>query len=151
MSLTGFDTDGDTLTLGYRGAEPVTLTRRRRLRRRGIEAAVERLTGKDVTVAGGATTSPGSSRPELPGAVASPTTTGFKVIFAGDPDPTPRQRPEDMAALVVTAVGRRDRHVGETAQGGAAGNGGAEVTSDNHAPVVKAPANRTSRCRRRSR
>ena len=52
VSLTGFDTAGDTLTIDYPGStgDPVTLTRGATYTAADIEAAVEELTGEDVTV-----------------------------------------------------------------------------------------------------
>ncbi len=52
VSLTGFDTDGDTITLDYPGAAagPVTLTRGTTYTAANLEAAIEDLTGKDVTI-----------------------------------------------------------------------------------------------------
>ena len=66
------------------------------------------------------------------------------MIFAADPDPdTERQRPPRHGAADgdQRLAGRQRGSVGETAQGGPAGNQGHEVNpTDNHAPVVTAPA-----------
>ena len=51
VSLRGFDTDGETVRIGWPGKAPITLTRGVDYDAAGIEAAVESLTGEDVTVA----------------------------------------------------------------------------------------------------
>ena len=66
MSLTGFDTAGDTITLDYPGAataDPVTPDARgSTYTAANLEDAVEKLTGEDVTSRSGATTrTPGST------------------------------------------------------------------------------------------
>ena len=145
VSLTGFDADGESITLGYGDATPVTLTRGVDYDAAGIEAAVEALTGVDVTVAGWGY-DPNDSFEDYPAPLTEPDDTGFTVIFADGPDPDEAASDRlDMAPLTLTSaspgVGGK---VGETAQGGPAGNGGHEVnTTGNHAPVVTAPATRT--------
>jgi len=148
VSLSGFDTDGDSITLGYPGS-PLTFT----LVRGGvgptgytaanIETAIEALTGEDVTVTGWAY-DPYSGGETYPAPLTAPDDTGFQVIFAGDADPyTADSDRTDLHALLATAVGA-SATVAETAKGGAPGNEGFEVdTTGNHAPVVTAPASRT--------
>ena len=53
VSLTGFDAAGDTITLDYPGAaaDPVTLTFGSTYTAANLEAAIEELTGEDVTIA----------------------------------------------------------------------------------------------------
>ncbi|GAB6985408.1 reprolysin-like metallopeptidase [Nocardioides pyridinolyticus] len=145
VSLTGFDTDGESISLGYGDAAPVTLTRGEDYDAAGIEAAVEQLTAVDVTVAGWGYDA-NDSFETFPAPLTEPDDTGFTVIFAGDPDPATEASDRlDMASLTVTGGSAGvSGVVGETAQGGPNGNGGHEVaTTDNHAPVVTAPATRT--------
>ncbi|WP_085871092.1 MULTISPECIES: M12 family metallo-peptidase [unclassified Nocardioides] len=153
VAFTGFDTDGDTVTIDYPGATTpaVTLTRGgagdTAYNAANIEAAVEALTGADVTVAGwGYDPYAGIySSPEVyPAELTAPDDAGFQVMFAGDPDPyTADSDRADMHALKVTATPGVTVNVGETAKGGPADNAGAAHTTGNHAPVVRAPANKT--------
>ena len=115
--------------------------------RRGLEDAVEELTGKDVTV-GKWGYDPYAGiyfDPEVyPAPLGEPDDSGFQVMFAGDPDPyTDGQRPPDMHALIVTPSAGVTVNVGETAKGGPSDNAGDSHRTGNHAPVVTAPANRT--------
>jgi hypothetical protein len=145
VSLEGFDSLGDTITLGYRDQAPVTLTLGTDYDAAGVEAAVEQLTGKDVTVAGWGY-DPFASYVDYPAPLTAPDDTGFQVSFAGDaaPDTTDSDF-EDMAPLTVSSASPGvSGFVGETARGGRARNQGFEVVlTDNHAPRVKAPADRT--------
>jgi hypothetical protein len=150
VALTGFDANGETVTIDYPGAPvpAVTLTRGTTYTAAGVEDAVEALTGEDVTVAGwGYDPYAGIySDPEVyPAALTDPDDSGFQVMFAGDPDPyTDDSDRADMDDLVVTASSGVVVNVGETAKGGPAGNAGFEINpSSNHIPVVKAPANKT--------
>ena len=92
VSLTGFSTDGDSITLDYPGstADPVTLTRGSTYTAANLEAAIESLTGENVTVAkwGYDPYAGIYSDPEVyPAPLGTPDDTGFQVMFAGDPDP----------------------------------------------------------------
>ena len=148
VSLSGFDTDGDAITLGYPGS-PLTFT----LTRGGVgtaaytaanlETAILALTGEKVTVVGWGY-DPYSGGETYPAPLTAPDDTGFQVIFAGEADPlTADSDRADMADLLVTGSGA-SAAVGETAKGGTPGNRGFEVNpTGNHAPVVTAPAART--------
>lgn len=144
VSLRGFDTDGEAITLGYDGSAPVTLTRGVDYDADGIEAAVEQVTGTDVTIArwgwdAGDTFEPG------PAPLGQPDDGGFTVIFAAgrDPDTAASDR-LDMAPLDVTsATSGVAAQVGETVRGGAPTNGGEVTTTANQPPVVTAPEPRT--------
>jgi hypothetical protein len=147
VSLRGFDTDGDKISLRYGngGGAPVVLTRGTDYNRAGIEAAVEQLTGKDVTIAGWSY-DPFGSYTDYPATLTDPDDTGFQVIFAGDPAPdTTDSDFQNVDSLQVTSTTPGvDGFVGETAKGGVADNEGSQVvTTTNHAPKVKAPANKT--------
>ena len=152
VSLTGFDTDADAITIGYPGAAgSVTLKRggtgATAYTAANLEKAVEDLTGADVTVAGWGYDPYAEIFTEggdYPATLSRPSDAGFQVMFAGDADPyTEASDRVDMRELTVTATGAT-AHVGETAKGGAPGNQGFEVhPTDNHAPKVTAPADRT--------
>ena len=148
VSLSGFDTNGDTVTIGYPGSPlpPVTLTRGTTYTADGIEAAVTALTGEDVTVAGwGYDYYDGA---DYPAPLTAPDDAGFEVIFAtgaqaGDPY-TPDSDHLDMADLTVAGSSGVTTDVGEVARGGDPDNTGFQINpSDNHAPVVKAGSDRT--------
>ena len=149
VSLTGFDTAGDSLTLDYPGAEtdPVTLTFGSTYDAAALEAAVEGLTGADVTIAkwGYDPYAGIYSDPFVyPAPLGRPDEAGFQVIFAGKPDPyTADSDRKDMHALVVRASDGVTARVGETAQGGPADNSGDTHRTGNRAPRVEAPASRT--------
>lgn len=146
VSLTGFDTDGESIRIGYPGGgAPVTLTRGSTYDAAHIEAAVEELTGANVTVVGWGY-DPYSGGETYPAPLTEPDDTGFQVIFAGDADPyTEDSDRDDMDALAVTSTDAGvSAHVGETAQGGEPGNHGFTINpTDNHNPVVTAPRTRT--------
>ncbi|WP_122817425.1 M12 family metallo-peptidase [Nocardioides pantholopis] len=153
VSLTGFDTDGESITLDYPGPTPsVTLVRGgtgpTAYNRGNLEAAIESLTGEDVTVAGWGY-DPYSEiyeeGGEIPADLTEPDDSGFQVMFAGDADPyTEDSDRTDMASLLVgtTSPGVTAR-VGETARGGEVRNTGFDVnTTGNRAPRVRAPGDR---------
>lgn len=144
VSLRGFGADGDTIALGYDGSAPVTLTRGVDYDADGIEAAVEQVTGTDVTIArwgwdAGDTLEPG------PAPLGEPDDGGFTVVFADGPDTANAASDRvDMTALDVTSITPGvTAEVGESVRGGAPTNGGEVVTTANQAPVVTAPAPRT--------
>jgi hypothetical protein len=142
VSLRGFDANGETIEIGYPGATSrVTLTRGVNYDAAGVEAAVEQVTGTDVTIGAW-----GYAFDDIPGPSDDPDDTGFTVTFAGDPDPdTSDSDFEDMRSLTVESSSAGvSGSVSETAQGGPAGNQGDEIDlTDNHAPVVTAPPART--------
>jgi hypothetical protein len=154
VSLTGFDTDGESITLDYPGPTPsVTLVRGgtgpTAYNRANLEAAIERLTGRDVTVAGWGY-DPYSEiyddNGDFPADLTEPDDTGFQVMFAGDADPyTQASDRANMEALLVgTSSPGVTARVGETARGGETHNTGFDVnTAANRAPTVRAPAGRT--------
>ncbi len=146
VSLTGFDTDGESIRIGYPGGgAPVTLTRGSTYNAAAIEAAVESLTGKNVTITGWGY-DPYSSSDAYPAPLTAPDDTGFQVIFAGDADPyTEDSDRVDMGDLQVSSTSAGvETYVGETAQGGDPGNHGFVINpTTNHDPVVEAPATRT--------
>jgi hypothetical protein len=145
VSLRGFDTDGEQVTLDFPGSAgpPITLTRGTTYDAPGIEAAVETLTGRDVTIARWGY-DPFGDPFDLVAPLTAPDDTGFQVIFAGSPAPEVYGGGGDLAALEVSSpsVGVTG-FVGETAKGGTADNGGVAVLTRNHAPKARAPKDRT--------
>jgi hypothetical protein len=144
VSLRGFDTDGESIDLDYPGPTgPVTLTRGTTYTAAGIEAAVESLTGRNVTVTGWGY-DPYGDPIELLAPLTAPDDTGFQVIFSGSPDPEVYGGAGDAAALEVSSGSAGvSGFVGETAKGGTADNGGVTVETRNRAPKAKAPEDRT--------
>ena len=87
VSLRGFDTDGEQVRLDFPGPSgPITLTRGSDYDAANLEAAVETLTGRNVTIAGWGY-DPYGDPIELIAPLTAPDDTGFQVIFAGSPDP----------------------------------------------------------------
>ncbi|WP_395690814.1 M12 family metallo-peptidase [Nocardioides sp.] len=154
VSLMGFDTDGDTLTIGYPGTDQTfTLERggsgETAYTNANVEHAVETLTGEDVTVAGWGYDPYSEIYNDPPNNhYPAPLTTvddgGFQVMFAGDADPyTSDSDRQAMHNIKVTPSDGVTAHVGETAKGGPADNQGRHSRTGNHSPVVRAPADRT--------
>jgi hypothetical protein len=139
VSLRGF-TNGKQITLDFEGADnPVTLTRGPNYTRAKVEAALEMLTGMNVSVAGW-----GYDYLNDPRAPLNPDSTGFQVTFARSLNPEARGVHTDQPNLTITdASPDVSWIVGETAKGGPAGNRGSRTVSTNTAPVVRAPANKT--------
>ena len=153
VSLRGFDADGESITLGYQGQTPITLTRGVDYDAAGIEAAVETLTGTDVLVAGWGY-DPYGGFSDFPAPLTTPDSTGFQVIFATSARPGTAQSDRlDMAPLTVTSTSAGvSGTVGETARGGPAGNAGdATETVELRARRQGAAAAGPSRCAPRSR
>ncbi|MEU1602971.1 M12 family metallo-peptidase [Micromonospora matsumotoense] len=127
VSLSGFDTDGDSFTISYAGQTSVPVVRGGNYTAAGIKAAIEAITGWPA----GATVSVTAF-----GGLGAPNDTGFQVTFGGGP----------LAGVDVSSLGLTDTvgmtgFVGETARGGAAGNGGfVTAQTGNRAPVVTVPA-----------
>jgi hypothetical protein len=145
VSLRGFDTDGEQVTLDFPGSAgpAITLARGTTYDAAGIEAAVETLTGRDVTIAGWGY-DPFGDPFDLIAPLTAPDDTGFQVIFAGSPDPEVYGGGGDLAALEVSSPSAGvSGFVGETAKGGTADNGGVTVLTRNRAPKARAPKNRT--------
>ena len=145
VSLRGFDSNGESVTLDFPGAaEPVTLTRGTNYNADGIAAAVESLTGENVTIAQWGY-DPFGDRSVYPAPIKPPNGTGFQVIFANSPKPDVGGTHADLPSLVVTSSDPGvSGFVGETAKGGPADNRGNQVvTTANHAPTVHAHQSRT--------
>lgn len=143
VSLTDFG-PGDTLTLGFNGAtgnlafsdyNPAN-----------VEALVEDITGKDVSIADWGY-DPFFNYPSTPPEPGDFDATGFQVIFAPTPipdDPAAAEFGTVVEPLLTVGGSGVTGFVGETAEGGVVKNGGNEkVVTANHAPTAKAPANKT--------
>ncbi len=142
VSLRGFDTDGETIALDFPGSTgAITLTRGTDYTTAGVEAAVETLTGEDVSIARwGFDEFSGNPAP------GSPNDTGFQVIFNDEPTILGADETDvDLPSLEVSSSSAGvSGFVGETAQGGPAFNAGSTTQeTSNHAPNVIAPADKT--------
>jgi hypothetical protein len=128
VSLTGFDTNGDSFTVGYNGFDSAPIVRGSNYTTAGIKAAIEGITGWPA----GATVTVAAF-----GGAGVLTDDGFQVTFNGGPVAT-----TNITALALTNPAGTSGFVGETAKGGPIDNGGSQVVeTGNHAPVVTvAPA-----------
>src|SRR4051812_31277142 len=126
VSLTGFDTNGDSFTLGYGRATTVPIVRGGNYTIAGITAALQAIMPAGTTV----TVQPWAGRDEGP-----LLNVGFQVEFGGT------FAGLDLESLVVTGTGASGS-VGELVKGGPVQNRGFLITpTGNHAPeVTTAPA-----------
>ncbi|MDG4789471.1 M12 family metallo-peptidase [Micromonospora sp. WMMD1102] len=130
VSLRGFDTDGDSFTLTFGGAESAPIVRGGNYTAAGIRAAIEGIPGWPA----GATVTVGPF-----GGTSTLDDTGFQVTFSGGPVAA-----VNVGALAVSGTSGADGFVGETVKGGPIDNGGWRVEqTGNSAPVVTAPASYT--------
>ena len=128
VTLEGFDTNGDTVTLTYPGHGSETLTRGSAgYTVAGVTTAMQRLTGFTPRVQrydGGVTL----------------TDDGFQLTF----NAASGAGGQDVPRLGIGATtGGVTAFVGVQVQGGPEGNGGAVSSTGNHAPIVTAPADKT--------
>ena len=87
VSLRGFDTNGEQISLDYPGpAGPIVLTRGTTYNAAGIEAAVETLTGRNVTITQWGY-DPYGDYVQLIAPVRPVDDTGFQVVFGADRGP----------------------------------------------------------------
>jgi hypothetical protein len=144
VSLRGFDTNGEQISLDYPGPSgPIVLQRGTTYNAAGVEAAVETLTGRNVTVAQWGYDAYGDYV-QLIAPILPVDDTGFQVIFSGSPDPEVYGGAGDAPSLTVSSPSTGvSGFVGETAKGGVADNRGRAVATRNHAPRAKAPKDRT--------
>jgi hypothetical protein len=142
VSLSGFDTDGDTVTLSL-GEQSTTLTRGTGYTRAAVQAAVSDLVGSDVRVARwdyDPYLGQVSSAAAAPG---QPSDAGFQIVYAASLEPDVGGGREDRPELVATGGPGVQAKVVEVARGGPARNGGEATASGNSRPVVEAPARKT--------
>lgn len=143
VSLTEAFGAGDSLVLGFDGE--TTTVPFAAYNAAGLDAAIEELTGRDVSIAQW-----GFDEFGYTPAVGTPDARGFQVIFNDEPSIIPGETTvlEDVDQLSVEPGGV-DGFVGETSRGGPAQNDGVPLNAedtgvaDNTAPVVKAPADKT--------
>ena len=141
VSLRNFDTNGETITLTY-GSNSATITRGTDYTNAGVEAAVESITGTNVTVTPWGYDEVFDSDEDGNPIVDPIDDTGFQVIFnetASVFDPAPSD--VDLPSLGVSGSSDVTGFVGETARGGLSQNDGVPVpqtsnVADNSAPVV---------------
>lgn len=152
VSLRDFDTDGETITLTYQGAS-ATVTRGTDYTNAGVEAAVETITGQDVTVTPWGYDEVFDSDNAGNPIVDPIDDTGFQVIFNDEATVFEAEPTDvDLPSLAVSGSGDVTGFVGETAQGGPSENDGVDLyddpdvdeqVADNAAPVVTPPAAKT--------
>ncbi|WP_367649981.1 reprolysin-like metallopeptidase [Nocardioides sp. zg-1230] len=149
VSLRDFDTDGETITLSYEG-DTATLTRGVDYTNAGVEAAVESITGRDVSIAQWGFDEVFNSDDDGNPVVSPITDVGFQVIFNEEPVAFTVGGADDVDLPSLGVVGSGDvtGFVGETERGGPASTNGidlprTEEITDNRAPVVDAPDPKT--------
>ncbi len=148
VSLRNFDANGETITLTYQG-NSATITRGTNYTNAGVEAAIESITGKNVTVAPWGYDEVFDSDEDGNPIVDPIDDTGFQVIFNDTASVfTPDASDIDLPSLAVSGSSDVTGFVGETARGGPSQNDGVPVpqtsnVATNAAPVVKAPTDRT--------
>jgi hypothetical protein len=135
VSLSGFDADGDTVTLALDG-RTTTLVRGASYTRAAVRRAISTLVGTDVSIAGWGF-DPAMGR--FASAAGQPSDAGFQIVYAPSlsssrgvervdrPEPTILGGPGVSASLVSVAQGGPARNTGETAASG------------NSRPAVSAP------------
>lgn len=149
VSLRDFDTDGETITLSYEG-DTATLTRGTDYTNAGVEAAVESITGRDVSIAQWGFDEVFNSDDDGNPVVSPITDVGFQVIFNEEPVAFTVGGADDvdLPSLGVVGSGGVTGFVGETERGGPASTNGiddpeASEVADNRAPVVTPPEPKT--------
>lgn len=143
VSLTEAFGAGDSLVLGFDGS--TTTVPFASYNTAGLDAAIEGLTGRSVSIAQW-----GFDEFGYTPVVGTPDARGFQVIFNDQPSIIAGAGDvlEDVDQLTVEAGGVAG-FAGETSRGGPAQNDGVQLRpddtglADNTAPVVKVPANKT--------
>lgn len=126
ITLAGFDTDGDSVTLTYPGRDPVVITRGASYTNLQVTSKMATLTGKQPRVAG------------YDGGV-SLNDGGFQLTFGAGSSAMGTDVPR---IGIGTTTGGVTAYVGVQQQGGPEGNQGTAAATGNHAPAVTAPADR---------
>ena len=142
VSLSGFDADGDTVTLSL-GEQSTTLTRGSGYTRAAVQSAVSDLVGSDVRIARwdydpylGQVSSDAA-------AAGQPSDAGFQIVYASSLEPDVGGVRQDHPELVATGGEGVQARAVEVAHGGPARHGGEAEASGNSRPVVSAPARKT--------
>ena len=142
VSLRGFDTDGDTVTLTLDGRS-TTLTRGPAYDRDGVQDAISALVGSRVRIARW-DYDPylGQQSPQAAG-VGQPSDAGFQVVYGSSLNPDQGGDRTDRPELTAVGGPGVEASVVEIARGGEPRAGGAEETSGNQPPAVTAPKRKT--------
>ena len=141
VSLRDFGDAGDSFTLTLEGATTAPITPAN-YSRAGIEAAIEAVSDREVSVAQWGYDQYNSYEVNYVPPVA-PDETGFQVIF-NDEATIEADGGDDVPLMGLTGTGGDvSGFVGETAQGGLSNADGQPVASDNTTPRVTAPDDRT--------
>jgi hypothetical protein len=138
VSLTGFDTDGDTVTLSL-GEKSTTLTRGPGYTRAAVQSSVAELVGSSVRIARWDYDPYLGQMSSTAAAVGSPSDAGFQVVYASSLDPDTGGSRADRPELLATGSEGVQARVVEVARGGPSRHGGEAEASGNHRPVVTAP------------
>ena len=136
VSLRGFDTDGDSVTLTLDG-RTATLTRGADYTKRTVRREISVLAGTDVSIAGWGY-DPFGGRFTGDG-VGGPSDAGFQIVYT--PSLTSRDAADRVDRREPVAVGGLgvEAAVVEVARGGASRNEGESAASGNARPIVTAP------------
>ena len=142
VSLSGFDTDGDTVTLTLDGRS-TTLTRGPAYNRRGVQDAITALVGSPVRIARW-DFDPylGQQSPRAAG-IGQPSDAGFQIVYGSSLDPDQGGDRADWPEPRAVGGPGVEVSVVEVARGGEPRSGGAEETSGNQPPAVTAPKPKT--------
>jgi len=142
VSLSGFNTDGDTVTLTLDGRS-TTLTRGPAYDRRGVQDAITALVGGPVRIARWDYDPYLGQQSARAAAVGQPSDAGFQIVYGSSLDPDRGGNRTDRPEPVVIGGAGVEGRVVEIARGGDPRAGGAEESAGNQSPVVTAPKRKT--------
>ena len=142
VSLTGFDTDGDTVTLSL-GERSTTLIRGSGYTRAALQTAISDLVGTDVRIARWDYDPYLGQVSSTAAAAGQPSDAGFQIVYASSLEPDIGGAREDRPELVATGGAGVQARVVEVAHGGPARHGGEAEASGNSRPEVTAPSRAT--------
>lgn len=142
VSLRGFDTDGDTVTLTLDGRS-TTLNRGPAYDRDGVQDAISALVGSPVRIARWDYDPYLAQQSPQAAGIGQPSDAGFQVVYASSLDPDRGGERTDQPELGAVGGPGVQAAVVEIARGGEPRSGGAEQASGNQAPVVTAPKRKT--------
>ncbi len=142
VSLSGFDTDGDTVTLTLDGRS-ITLTRGPAYDRDDVQDAISALVGSRVPIARW-DYDPylGQQSPRAAG-IGRPSDAGFQIVYSGSLNPDQGGDRSDRPELTAVGGPGVEASVVEIARGGEPRSGGTEAASGNQPPTATAPKRKT--------
>ncbi|MAO79648.1 MAG: hypothetical protein CMH82_03090 [Nocardioides sp.] len=142
VSLSGFDTDGETVTLSL-GERSTTLTRGSGYTRAAVQSAISDLVGGDVRIARWDYDPYLGQVSSTAAAAGQPSDAGFQIVYAASLEPDIGGARQDQPELVATGGEGVQARVVEVAHGGPARHGGEAEASGNSRPEVTAPSRKT--------